>query len=435
LWAKLEGAYWFLPGTILVAAIALTFLTLELDRHVRYDLLSTIPWIYLGGPEGARTVLSTIAGSTITVTGVIFSTVIVALSIASSQFGPRLLSNFMRDNSNQAVLGLFLGTFSYCLLILRTVRSVSVTNTFIPYISVTFGILLALASMVGFLFFVHHVSVSINADYLVDLVGHDLERSVDRSYPDHPAGQDHPQTASRLPADFDQTAGRMPATAIGYLQAVNIPSLLQLAHQHDVLLKLPYRPGQFVQREETLFLYTPLDRLNPDDYDDFRSQVVVGPERVGAQDVEAAINQLVEVAVRSLSPAINDPFTVMSCVDRLGASLSILAGRPMPSAYWYDNQGTLRLVADRLTFTRLLEIAFNQIREFGRHDTAVTIRILEALALIAAHVQHSSDREAVRQQAEMVNRGAQFEILEAWDQERIEQKYRLVLEVLDRKTS
>lgn len=431
---QLRSKYWFVPGFMILFAIFLSLVMVEFDTRVGFELIASFGWLYLGGVEGARTVLSTIASSTITVAGVVFSIVIVALSNASTQFGPRLLVNFMRDRSNQFVLGIFLATFIYCLLILRTIRTGdNGPGPFIPYLSVTLGILLALISILSFVFFVHHVSASINANRVIDLVGDDLEQAIDRLYPTRQRYGELEISLRReedFPKDFDDRARTVESDENGYLQAIDNETLIRIAKDHDAILRITSRPGRFVKKEGELAEFYPDDQFDEEICERIRNQFILGPERVGQQDVEFAVDQLVELATRSLSPSINDPFTAMSCIDRLGSALATLSERRIPSGYQYDDDGNLRLITRRVTFADLLDDAFNLIRQNSRGNVAVSIRLLEALAVVAEQINSQNNASHVWRHAKMVYRAAMESIPEPNDREDVEIRFRIVRQML-----
>jgi uncharacterized membrane protein len=231
-----------------LVTIGLSFATLAIDWTVKQKVIEQVGWLWAGGPSGAREILSTIAGSMITVAGVAFSITIVVLALASSQFGPRLLRNFMRDTSNQVVLGSFISTFIYCLLILRTIRDDGASE-FVPHISVTLGIVSALASLGVLIYFIHHVSVSIQAPMVIARVAEELDRGIARLFPEkvgqNIGEQGNKQPASDLPAEFFRQASAVPSSATGYLQAVAAGALMAIAEEKDLVLCLNYRPGQF----------------------------------------------------------------------------------------------------------------------------------------------------------------------------------------------
>jgi len=251
----------------------------------------------------------------ITVAGVAFSITIVALTLASSQFGPRLLRNFMRDTGNQIVLGTFIATFIYCLLVLRSVYSVG-GHDFVPGISVTFAIALAVANVGALIYFIHHVSTSIHADRVIAAVYNELSEHIQRLFPEE---------------------------------------LLKIAEEHDMLIDLQFRPGEFIVVGTALAKVKSAEHLKENLVEQIASSFILGPQRTPEQDAEFAIHQLVEVAIRALSPGINDPFTAITCIDHLGSALCILTGRVFPSPYRYDEEGNLRFIAKPLTFEGILQ--------------------------------------------------------------------------------
>ncbi len=327
-WDEIRESYWFLPAILTALAVGLALLTVHIDQVTTHDWLSDFALVYTRGPDGARAVLATVAGSMITVAGVVFSVTIVALSLASNQFGPRLLRNFMRDRGNQVVLGTFVATFVYCLLVLRTVRGTD-GNEFVPHLSVTVAIVLALASLGVLIYFIHHVAMSIQAPEIVANVANDMHEAIDRFFPEELGeenGDERPQReADVLPEDFDRDCGPVSARNSGYVQAIDGDLLIALAGENDLLIRLRRRPGQFVIEGSLLAEAWPSDRLSDDLMAAIRDTYLIGSRQTPAQDAAFAINQLVEVAVRALSPGVNDPFTALNCLDRLGESLCHVA--------------------------------------------------------------------------------------------------------------
>ena len=374
-WDRLRSSFWFLPSIMAGGAFALAFATVALDEAVTDEWLQAQAWAYTGGAEGASSVLETIAGSMITIAGVVFSMTLVALSLASSQLGPRLLRNFMRDTANQVVLGTFVATFVYCLLVLRTIRRAD-EIAFVPHLSVTIGVLFALVSLGVLIYFIHHVSVSIQADEVVAHVGSELAEGVERLFPERlgpahsaPAGEPHP--AAGLPEAFDREARAVEARSDSYIQLIDADALMRLAAEHDVVLRVERRPGQYVVTGSPLVTVSPGHRVTEKFAGRVISAFAFGNQRTSAQDIEFAILQLVEIAVRALSPGINDPFTAVACVDRLGSGLCRLVRREMPSPYRFDGQDRLRVVATPITFPQIVDAAFNQIRQHARASAAV----------------------------------------------------------------
>ncbi len=432
-WETARASYWFVPTLMTMGAMALAFGMLALDTDYGHEVVDDLGWIFSGGPEGARQVLSTVASSMITVAGVAFSITIVALSLASSQFGPRVLYNFMRDTGNQVVLGTFIATFIYCLLILRSVQGEFEGSSFVPAMSVTMGVMLAVASLGVLIFFIHHTAISIQAPQIIAAIHHDLRSAIDRLFPadvGEPVGPSVGEDAE--PENFEVESEPLRAAKSGYLQVVDDDRLIALAREHDMLLRLECRPGHFVTPGQPILRVWPADRLADEVRDELCETFGLGPQRTHVQDAEFAINQLVEIALRALSTGVNDPFTAFNCIDQLSAALSVVAGRALPSPYRRDDQGTLRVVAAKqITFGGLVDAAFNQIRQNSHTVPAVTIRLLEALASIARNTGREDYRDVLRRHAEMIRRGSLAELAEENDRRDVEERYWAVLEALD----
>ena len=432
LWDYLRGTYWAVPSAMSVAAVLLSIGMIQLDQAATSKLLDPLSWIYTGGPEGARAVLSTIAASMITVAGVTFSITIVALTLASQQFGPRVLRNFLRDVGNQVVLGTFVSTFLYCLLVLRTVRG-SDDAEFVPHLAVTVGVTLAMLSLGVLIFFIHHVATSIQASRIIANVAGDLEGAVDRLFP-HSIGHDAARAAGRdASAETRMTAHGtrvVNAKTTGYVQAIDVDELMSVACEHALVARVHARPGSFVRRGGVLLtIASGSGQAHPPDQS-FHDMFIIGTDRTGTQDVTFFIDQLVELAVRALSPGINDPGTARLCIDRLEQALCHLAGRQMLSPERYDDGGRLRVIASPLTFPDVLESAFDEIARYGRSSASITCRLLEAVRHIGCCVTRDGDRLALLREATVLAGGARDAPLSDHDRELIAQCHRVTLDVL-----
>lgn len=434
LWEVVRTSFWFIPGLMVFSAIGLSFVIVAVDRMIEPEHHRVFGFLYSGGPEGARSILSTIAGSMITVAGVAFSITIVALTLASSQFGPRLLRNFMRDTGNQIVLGTFIATFIYCLLVLRTVYSTG-ERVYMPGISVTFAMALAVVNVGILIYFIHHVSTSIQADRVIAAVYHELSEHIQQLFPEE-LGCEFEQSENdrgrpQPTEDRYNHVCEIAASKNGYLQAIDSNSLLKIAGEHDFLIHLPFRPGEFIVAGSTLAKVESAEQFNEDLAEQIVNCFIVGPQRTPEQDVEFAIHQLVEVALRALSPGINDPFTAITCIDQLGSALCCLSDRAFPSPCRYDDEGRLRIISKPLTFEGVTNAAFDQIRQCGSTNIAVTIRLLETLKTIAGHARNSEQRQAILRQADMIARASQESITEKNDRDDVQQRYQALLDVLN----
>jgi uncharacterized membrane protein len=393
-WNRLHSSYWFLPALLASAAVGLSFASIALDENLHDVFLQKQGWIYSGSPEGARAVLSAIATSIITVAGTTFSITIAVLSLASGQFGPRLIRNFMRDTASQLALGIFTATFLYCLLVLRTVRGTD-RATYVPHLSVTCGVLLATVCVGVLIFFIHHTAESIQVSHLIDLVGQELDDAICRLFPGT-LGEN--ADAAELPGERPQ---RLLAKSGGYLQEINEERLLEAATHGDSVIRLHVRPGDYIIPGMQLASVW----MSCEFYKEKTLQraFTLGRQRTPDQDAEFAFLQLVELAVRALSPGINDPFTAIMCIDRLSAALCLLADRSLPSANRLDRSGRLRIVACPYSYERLVRSALSQIRENGKSHTAVVDRLRYQIDAVLARARQPEFRQALRQERDLLS--------------------------------
>lgn len=432
LWDTLNSSYWFVPTIMAVLAVALAFGMLTLERNGKDGPIENLGWVYTGGPEGARGLLSAVVGSMISVTATAFSILIVALQLASANFGPRLMRTFMQDRGNQIVLGTFISTFVYCLLILRAVRGQDY-DIFVPQLSVTVGIVLALFSIGVLIYFINHASTIIQASHVINEVTIDLDQAIDRLYPAQLGQNTSPSKhhVGEIPTSFEWESQTICCNDNGYLQVIDEDKLMKLARENDLLLRVKPRPGKFVIHGSELIKAFPKERLEENIAEQLKSTFILGRERTEQQDIEFPITALVEIALRALSPGINDPFTAIRCIDRLSAGLSRLAQKEFPSPYRYDEEENLRVIANPVTFAELADAAFNQIRRYGQSDVAVTICLLDAIARIAPYTRNKKDKAALLRHAQMIERGAQEAASEEYDNVCIEERYKAVVEALE----
>ncbi|MBW4592096.1 MAG: DUF2254 domain-containing protein [Brasilonema angustatum HA4187-MV1] len=431
LWDTLHSSYWFIPSIMAIITTALAFTMLMLDRTGKANI--NYWWSYTGGADGARSLLGAVAGSMISVAATAFSITIVALQLAASNFGPRLLRNFMQDTGNQVVLGTFISTFIYCLLILRTIHSEGDGySRFVPQISITCGILLAIISIAVLIYFIDHASTIIQASHIIENVSDDLDRAIDRLFPKK-IGRSGPfgQEVAEIPENFDLVASPVRVTDNGYIQAIDDEELIKIARKHNLLLRVESRPGKFVIKNSNLVMVFPGELVNRKLTKQINDAFILGKERSEQQDIEFPIVQLVEIALRALSPGINDPFTAIRCVDRLGAGLSRLAQKDFPSPYRYDEDHKLRAIAFGATFEGLVDSAFNGIRQYARSDTSVTIRLLEAIASIATYTNNPESQAVLQRHADMILRGSQEGLPEELDRKDVQEGYQAVIKALN----
>ncbi len=428
LWTKIRSSLWFIPTLMTTSSLALAFLTLYIDQSSDAGQFLKEQRFLVIGPQGARTLLSTIAGSVIGIAGVSFSITIVALTLASSQFGPRLLNNFMKDLANQLVLGTFIATFVYCLLILGAIRE-NDAQIFVPQISITVAMFLTLISLGVFIYFIHHISISIHAENVITDVSKDLERSINNLFPEkigEGKSEENSSLETSLPSNFEQGAKSFLSPTSGYIQAIAQREIIAVATEQNLLIYLKHSPGDFIMAGEVLARVWPSHKIEDALLKKISDTVLIGSKRTEEQDVEFAIHQLVELALRALSPGINDPFTAIVCIDRLGACMGLLAGRTLPSAYRYDDKHQLRVVGHPITMEGIFNAAFNQIRQHGGSCVAVGLRLLETFGVLASTTDNLTVHEAIRHHAKMVKEEMYRHSKEGGDQKEVDTRYEAI---------
>ncbi len=423
----LRASYWFVPSCMVLLAVALAFLMPWLDSWLSIDLSGPWAWIGQTGTDGARTVLGAIAGSIIGVAGTTFSITMVAVSFASSNFGPRLVSNFMRDRGNQVTLGTFISTFVYCLLVLRRVHGDAVESNdasyeaFVPHLSVLFALVLALASVGVLIYFIHHVPETIDVDRLVASIGRDLTRSVATPFPRpqellpesddesgdgsgdgssdgsaHGSEDGEPLAAPGVdPPTWEarvrgRTLTRLSLHDTGYLQAIELKRLVALADEHDLLVRVRYRPGNFVIGSDSILDIASEAAPNDSLREELRGCFAVGRRRTGQQNEVFLAEQLVEVIGRALSPGVNDPFTAIACFDWIKGALVELAKR---EAWERAPLGPVEL--EPVGFERFVAVIFDQTRQYVCSDRNVALHVLSILVEIAVVATRAEHRAAL----------------------------------------
>ena len=379
-WGRLNSSFWFVPAVMALSAIALSFVLISVDTLRDVAQTDNPAALYTFGPEGARAMLSVIASSMITVASLIFSITMLSLQLASSQFGPRTLGNFMRDRSNQIVLGTFIATFLYCLFVLRSVRGTE-GSSFVPHLAVAFGVLMGAASVAVLLYFIHHIATSIRVETLLEKLAVEGCAAVDHVFPER-LGDGRPIEAVKqpLPGDFETDSRQIAADSDGYVQSIGGDVLMRIAAKNDLVLRIAARPGAFVTKGACVIAAYPKAKVSDKIDEELRGAVVIGRDRTPYQDLEFAIRRIVELAQRSLSPGINDPTTALYCIDRLGQVLGRLADRDIPSPMRFDQSGQLRVLTEVIDLGAVTRRAVAAIARYGMTDADVVTQLVETLA-------------------------------------------------------
>ena len=418
---------WLVPTIEVVAATVLFVLTLALDRAV-YDGTLTIPaWMFSGTSDAARQILTTIAAAVITVVGIVFSITIVALTLASTQFGPRMLRNFIRDRGTQATLGTFVATFVYAILVLVSI-SPGQHGDFVPHLSIVVSLVLVVIDLAMLIYFINHIANQIQLPQVIASIAKDLSKALEAQCSGAGSGAEDRRGASaeELISAMDQLGGVVATPASGYLQFIRHQTLVRIASELDAVIHLPYRPGHFLVAGHPLALVLPAEAAARV-ADHLDRAHVTGPYRTLTQDVSFGIDQLVEIALRALSPAVNDTFTALTCIDWLGDTLCKIATVWRPNRVHRDQHGFVRVISDQVSYDRLVQRSFEKIRQAGQGMPAVMIRQLDALAKIMEQTRSTEQRQVLRDQAAMINRACLASVPEAADRADVARRYEALL--------
>jgi uncharacterized membrane protein len=415
---------WLVPAVEVAGAVVLFAATYALDRAAFARGFGLPSWLLSGSPDAARQILIAIAAAIITVVGVVFSIVIVALTLTSTQFGPRMLRNFIRDRGTQVTLGTFVATFVYAVLALGSIGQGG--PAFVPRISITVTLALMVADLAVLIYFLHHITIQIQLPHVIAGIAGDLAAAIELQA-GHGAA-DSGRAAARLVAGLHGPGGEVAAPRSGYLQYIQHRLLIRLAAELGVVIHLRYRPGHFLVQGHPYATVWPADAAGRVARELSRAHVT-GPYRTLAQDVSFGVDQLVEIAIRALSPAVNDTFTALTCIDWIGDSLCNVTGRWHPTRVYRDAAGIVRLVTTETTYERLVQRAFEKIRQSGRGMPAVMIRQLDALAKIMERATAPEDRQLLLDQAAMIERLSLSSVDEESDRADIQRAYQAVVRI------
>lgn len=381
----LRSSLWFVPSLIVAGMVALAIALIEVDAHLGARVLDAWPRLFGAGADGSRSTLSTIATAMITVAGVVFSITIVVLSLTASQYTSRVLRNFMRDRSNQVVLGTFVGIYGYCLVVMRTIRGGD-EGAFVPSIATLGAVALAFVGIAVLIHFIHHVSSAIQAARILEAIREETHERIVVLFPERlGAGEDDGDavTLEQPPAARRRGRHAVASDTTGYLQHVDGDALMRLACANDIVVRVPHCMGDFVVAGEPLVEVLAGHVPRDDVAAQVRASVTLGSQRTIEQDVAFGILQIVDIAVRALSPGINDPTTATMCIDHLRPLLAALAARRFPSRLRLSD-GALRVVIERPTFGGLLDLAVDAIRFAARDQPLVLRQLVALLAALAA---------------------------------------------------
>jgi uncharacterized membrane protein len=419
IWSNLRSSFWFVPSLIVAVSIVFAVALVEVGSTWSERWLARWPLLFGGGAEAARGMLSTIAGSMITVVGVTFSMTLVTLALASSQYTSRILRNFMRDRVTQVVLGIFTGIFTYCLVVLRTIRG-SGENGFIPNLAVSFSVVLAIGGISVLIFFIHHIASSIQASNIIASVAAETMVAIDRYFPKKPG--DGPVEGDDDPSPFPLPELSWQAVAArgnGYIQSVDNTALLLFAQEHQTIVRMERSIGEFVVHGTILASLALDDPPKKEIITGLLAVYSINRYRTVERDSAFGIRQIVDMALRALSPSINDTTTAVMCLDYLTAILARLAPRQTPLSRLCGEK-ELRVLTIGPTFESLLAESFDQIRGSAEGNAAIMLRILWALQTIAGLTASPVRRRALYDQMLWITELAERTLESAHDRARID---------------
>lgn len=421
-WDNVRATYWFVPAvmTLLAAVAALTMFWV--GQIVPNYLLQNM-W-YVFHPESiaeARTLLNTIADTSLGVVGVVFSITLVPLSITSGQYGSIVLRSFLRDRGTQFVLGAYTATTFFCIF---TVLGLENASNQTVQLSLTIAVYMLLVSLLLLVYFFHHVADSLQASAVVEQVSRELEQVIEQDYPlERPTAPFDHHHAEELMRQTALSEGEViTSNREGYVRAIDYDRLIHVASKHKLILRIECLPGDFVSRGDRLLVAWP-GPLDKHVTLIANRAYMLGKNRTLFQDTEFGIYLIVTIAVRALSPAINDPNTPVLCLNRLGAALGMLAERQRPSPYYCDKDKQLRVISEPVSFERLVGVAFDMIREYGRANAEIMIKMLETIKSVTAHAHSDNQRKVLLKHATLIEHDSHTGQTSEYDQQRVHDSY------------
>ena len=370
IWQWIRTSLWALPLLMVLCAIGTAIVILNVPFEAGGD---PVWWLYSGSGKEAPNFLSDLVAAMITMGTLVISITMVVLTLAAQQLGPRLILAFMADRKTQVAIGLFVSTIVYLLLVLRSVYG----RGDVPNLAVTTGTVLVLMSVIALPLFVHHLARAIVADTVIARVGRALDASMRALLPAETALEVAPERLRR------HTGAMLRLDHGGYIQAIDYGRLIACAKEWNATIELGHRAGQHLIAGAVVARIAPPPRDHERVQKTVNAAVLIGPERTPVQDIEYSLWQLVEVALRALSPGINDPHTAVACIDRLGRSLGLMMRRGPAPQVWRDDEGIVRVIGPASTFEGVVDAAFNEIRQIGCHYPAILIRLAETLSQLA----------------------------------------------------
>lgn len=432
-WQAVAGSLWFVPALLIGASVILALLLIELSTTIDREALRNFPRLFGAGAESSRSMLSTIAGAMMTVAGVTFSITVLAVTQASSQYTPRILRNFMRDRPSQVALGTLTGVFVYCLVVLRTVRGEE-DILFIPALAVLGAFVLAIVAIGVLVYFIHHIASSLQASGILDRVRRETTAAVEQLFPDELGDEAESPThdAERIPVDARWRT--VAARRTGYLARIDADGMLAFAEEEHTVVRMAHGIGEYVVAGTPLCavldsVRDPASRTRDAERLDALHTVEV--YRTVQQDPAFGVRQIVDIALKALSPGINDTTTAVMCIDSLGAILVHVAERRVENEF-RESHGELRVIAIGPTFESLVASAVDEIRRNAEGNVTVLAHLLRTMAVVAGCTKRNARRAVLREHASRIYAASERSVRDVDDRREVGDAYHHVLRVLER---
>lgn len=403
LWQDVESSFWFIPALLVLCALGLASFLIRIDTTVDLALGERWPLIFGAGAAGSRGLLSAVATSMVTVAGVVFSITIVVLALTASQYTSRVLRHFMRNRINQVVLGVFLGIFAYCLVVLRIVREGDAA--FVPSMAVLVSLILSFVGIAFLIYFIHHVAMSIQASCIIASVAHETITAIDRIYPLALKQSEH---TNLHPSQAISTHTWVPVLGqhTGYIERIDNNTLFALADTHKTVFRMERGIGEFSVEGTPLIMVAGSSELAQKLSPALKAAYYVRRQRSLHQDAAFGIRQIVDIAIRALSSGMNDMTTAVMCVDYLGAILVRLATRQIAPSLSPQHKEA-RVIYKGPSFEGMLAEAFDQIRQLAEGNLAVLTSLLQALENIAGQTTNAQRLQALAQHRDLIASAAE----------------------------
>ncbi len=422
---RLLVSFWFMPVVMALAAVLLAWVMYWIDGLLPNEVLENSRFVLAGSTDELRSNLLSIAGTVLATAGVVFTLLTLPLSTVAAQYGSRLLRLFLGDRTAQFVLGMFVATFVYCVFAALALPPADIEIES-PQLTATVGVYLMLVTFATLILLVQHISTMLQAPNIAAAAGAEL-RAVVRAeiaeeivYGAEGDGLETVPGAGGVRAGLPETENYpVRAVATGYIQFVDPEIMLTLAREKDLVIRLLHQPGQFVRRGAVVALVWPADRVTQEVARLIHRAYQLGSVRTPTQDIEYAVNQLTEMAVRAMSPAINDPFTAMTCLDHVGVGLGEFIQRGERSSRYYDKDGRLRLLLEPVTFPALLGAAFDMLRHASCDNANVLLHMLAVIDLIGQETTAPAARQELLRHASLIQAESQAGALIEEDRQRI----------------